>query len=85
MFRVLGRIEVHRPGGELVAVGRRRQRALLAVLLLRAGTVVRTAEIMEALWSEHPPSSARANLHSYVSALRQVLVGVSQPATSRLT
>ena len=85
MFRVLGRIEVHRPGGELVAVGRRRQRALLAVLLLRAGTVVRTAEIMEALWSEHPPSSARANLHSYVSALRQVLDGVGETARSRLT
>jgi len=38
--------------------------ALLAVLLLRAGAVVRTADLTEALWGERPPLSARANLHS---------------------
>lgn len=84
LFRVLGRIEVRRPGGELVTVGRRRQRALLAVLLLRAGAAVRTADLTEALWGEHPPASARANLHSYVSALRRILDTVSEAGGARL-
>lgn len=84
LFRVLGRFEVRRPGGELVVVGRRKQRALLAVLLLRAGAVVRTADLTEALWGERPPPSARANLHSYVSALRQILDTVSEAGGARL-
>jgi DNA-binding SARP family transcriptional activator len=84
LFRVLGRIEVRDADGEFVVVRRRKQRALLAVLLLRAGSVVRTGEIMDALWGERPPASARANVHSYVSALRQVLDRVREPAGSRL-
>ncbi len=83
-FRVLGRLEVSRADGTLVAVGRRKQRALLAVLLLRAGTVVRTAEVTEALWGECPPPSARANLHSYVSELRRVLDSVREAGGTRL-
>mgnify|MGYP006197911501 CR=1 FL=1 len=32
-----------------------------------------SAEEIEALWNGRPPSSARANLHSYVSSLRRML------------
>jgi DNA-binding SARP family transcriptional activator len=52
---------------------RRKQRTLLALLLLRAGHVVSTDEIVDALWGERPPASALANLYSYVSGLRQLL------------
>ncbi|WP_433796724.1 BTAD domain-containing putative transcriptional regulator [Actinoplanes sp. CA-252034] len=72
-FRVLGGLEVRRSDGEIVVMGRRKQRALLAVLLLRAGRVVRAGELTAALWGEDPPVSARANLHSYVSNLRRIL------------
>ncbi|GAA1581758.1 AfsR/SARP family transcriptional regulator [Actinoplanes couchii] len=73
IYRLLGTLEVRDPGGALLAIGRRKQRALLAMLVLRGGTVVRGDEIVEALWNGRPPSSARANLHSYVSDLRRVL------------
>ncbi|HWS38920.1 MAG TPA: AfsR/SARP family transcriptional regulator, partial [Actinoplanes sp.] len=73
VYRLLGTFEVRDPAGALLPLGRRKQRALLAMLVLRAGGVVRGDEIIEALWNGQPPSSARANLHSYVSALRRVL------------
>jgi DNA-binding SARP family transcriptional activator/tetratricopeptide (TPR) repeat protein len=73
VFSLLGSLEVRGPGGGLVPVGRHKQRALLAMLLLRTGTVVRLDEIIEALWDGRPPSSARANVYSYVSGLRALL------------
>jgi DNA-binding SARP family transcriptional activator/tetratricopeptide (TPR) repeat protein len=72
-FRLLGNLEIRDPDGRLVPGGRRKQRALLAMLLVRGNTLVRVDEIIDALWGERPPSSARANLHSYVSGLRQIL------------
>nr|MDT0661131.1 BTAD domain-containing putative transcriptional regulator [Micromonospora sp. DSM 115978] len=72
-FHVLGPLEVRDRDGIVVPVVRRKQRELLLLLLLRSGGVVRTEEVVDALWGERPPSSARANLYSYVSALRSVL------------
>ncbi|GAA0233590.1 AfsR/SARP family transcriptional regulator [Cryptosporangium japonicum] len=76
-FRLLGSFEVRAPDGSRIAVGRRKQRALLALLLLRGSSLVRTDEIVDALWGARPPSSARANLHSYVFGLRRVLEQVA--------
>ncbi|MGL5859153.1 MAG: BTAD domain-containing putative transcriptional regulator [Angustibacter sp.] len=72
-FGLLGNLEVRGPDGRLVPVGRRKQRILLAMLLVRANSVVRVDEISDALWGQRPPSSARANLHSYVCGVRQIL------------
>jgi DNA-binding SARP family transcriptional activator len=79
-FRLLGNLEIRDPDGRLVPGGRRKQRTLLAMLLVRPNTLVRVDEIIDALWDECPPSSARANLHSYVSGLRQVLAQSAPPA-----
>ena len=59
---------------------------LLALLLLRAGHIVSTDEIVDALWGDSPPASALANLYTYVSGLRQLLgrataVGEPRPRT----
>lgn len=83
-FRLLGTLDVRTPDGTAVPVGRRKQRALLAMLLLRLGTPIRVDEIVDALWGSRPPSSARANLHSYVFGLRQVLDQVLPDGASRL-
>jgi hypothetical protein len=56
-FRLLGPFEVSERGQPL-EVGAGKQRALLALLLLRAGEVVSTDRLIEALWEEHPPASA---------------------------
>ncbi|WP_329292941.1 BTAD domain-containing putative transcriptional regulator [Streptomyces pseudovenezuelae] len=54
-------------------VGSRKQRILLAALLLEAGRVVSTKSLKEALWGSTPPASAKASLHNHVSRLRRQL------------
>lgn len=78
-FRVLGTLEIRDSAGRLLASPRRKQRLLLAVLLLRANTPVSTETLLDLLWPAAAPSSARANLHSYVSDLRRLLHADEQP------
>ena len=70
-FRVLGPFEVLHEGA-VVPVPAAKQRALLVLLLLRAGATVSGHRLIEDLW-EQPPVSARKVLQTYVSKLRQVL------------
>ena len=71
-FRVLGPLEVRDGAGEL-ALGRGKQRALLAVLLVHAGDAVPADRLIDVLWGESPPASALNSVHIYVSHLRRVL------------
>lgn len=71
-FRVLGPLEVT-VGGHDVTPARPKQRALLALLLLRANEVVASEELLEALWGDSPPETAPTALHGHISALRKVL------------
>ena len=57
-FRILGSLEVL-DGDRAVALGGLRQRALLALLLLRANEVVSTDRLIAELWGESPPPTAR--------------------------
>src|SRR5215217_6692848 len=68
-FRLLGPLEVRREG-RLLALGGPRQRALLAVLCLNRGTVVSVDRIVDELWGDSPPASARHMVEVYVSKLR---------------
>lgn len=47
--------------------------ALLAALALDAGRTVPVERLIDGLWGELPPASARALVHTYVSALRRTL------------
>jgi DNA-binding SARP family transcriptional activator len=71
-FRILGPLEVLTEG-ESIALGGRRQRALLAALLLDAGRVVSTDRLLNDLWGEQPPRTAATSLHNLVSQLRKQL------------
>jgi DNA-binding SARP family transcriptional activator/tetratricopeptide (TPR) repeat protein len=71
-FRVLGPVEAW-SNGERLAPGGDMQRTLLALLALRANEVVPAGRLMDALWPEGPPASARARLHDQIFALRRVL------------
>jgi YVTN family beta-propeller protein len=73
-FRILGPFEVSKRGQPL-EVGAGKQRALLALLLLRVGEVVSTDQLIDALWDERPPASAVNSVHIYVSQLRKALDG----------
>jgi DNA-binding SARP family transcriptional activator len=71
-FRVLGPLEVWRDGAQ-IPLGKPRERALLALLLLRANEVVTRDELVDRLWGDEPPPTAKAALHNAVSALRRAL------------
>jgi DNA-binding SARP family transcriptional activator len=71
-FRILGPFEVL-DGDRLVALGGPKQRALLAVLLLRRGEVVSRDRLIDELWGERPPTSATKTVQVYVSNLRKAL------------
>jgi YVTN family beta-propeller protein len=71
-FRILGSLEVY-DNGRPLALGGHQQRALLALLLLRANLVVPVDEIVEDLWGARPPASATKSVQALVSKLRRVL------------
>jgi YVTN family beta-propeller protein len=70
-FRILGPLEVEL-NERAVPLGRR-ERALLAVLLLNAGEVVSVESLIDGVWGQAPPSSAKHMVHEYVSRLRHAL------------
>jgi predicted ATPase/DNA-binding SARP family transcriptional activator len=59
--------------GEPIALGGQKRRALLAVLLLEANKVVSRDHLIDALWGEEPPDTARNTIQVYVSQLRKLL------------
>ena len=71
-FRLLGPLEVLAGGGPL-PVGRRKQRALLALLLLNANRVVARDRLIDDLWGDDPPETAPKALQVYVSQLRKLM------------
>jgi peptide/nickel transport system substrate-binding protein len=71
-FSVLGPLSV-RIDGTPVALGGAKQRALLAMLLLRANAVVSRDSLIDGLWGEHAPATADRSLDSHISRLRRLL------------
>src|SRR5215218_9867451 len=59
--------------GEPVELGGPKRRALLAALLLEANHVVSRDRLVDALWGEEPPDTARNTIQVYVSQLRKLL------------
>lgn len=93
-FRILGPLEVA-VDGRLLELGRPKQRAVLAVLLLHPNRTVSLERLIDELWGEDPPAQAIGSLQAYVSHLRRLLeperatrsaarVLVSQPPGYRL-
>jgi predicted ATPase/DNA-binding SARP family transcriptional activator len=71
-FRVLGPIEVCADGQRLLVSGRR-QRALLAALLLRRSRVVPIPQLVDDVFGDTPPEDGRNALHTCVVRLRHAL------------
>jgi DNA-binding SARP family transcriptional activator len=71
-FSILGPLEVRRDGRP-IALGGRKQRAVLAVLLLHSNEPVSASRLAMAVWGEEAPRSAIRTVHAYVSRLRKLL------------
>ncbi|HZB51222.1 MAG TPA: winged helix-turn-helix domain-containing protein, partial [Mycobacteriales bacterium] len=68
-FGLLGPVAVRR-AGRPVAVRSLRQRTVLAMLLVHANEVVPVEALIDALWEDRPPRTARNALQAHVGALR---------------
>lgn len=64
-------------GDQEVRLGGQGRRTVVAMLALRAGTVVSVDRLIDALWGEEPPMTAVTKLQGHICALRREL---GQPA-----
>lgn len=71
-FRLLGQVEAWHDSRRL-ELGGRKQRAVLAALLVRAGRVVSLEQLIDDLWPDNPPVRAAATVQVFVSNLRRSL------------
>jgi len=71
-FRILGPLEVL-DEGKPVALGTLKERLVLAVLLLHANEFVSRERLIDDLWGEAPPPTARKAVNVYISKLRRML------------
>ena len=71
-FRLLGPFEVV-DHDRLLELGGRKQRSLLAILVLHANEVVSTDRLIDELWAQSPPRTAAKSIQLYVWGLRKAL------------
>ncbi len=69
---MLGPLGVFNDGGQ-VPLGGRRQRSVLAGLVVNAGATLSAERLISLVWGENPPATARKSLQVYVSRLRRAL------------
>ncbi len=71
-FRVLGPLEVDAGSGP-IPLGGPKQRAVLAHLLVRPNQLVPAETLIDEIWGDEPPETARNTLQTYISHLRKAL------------
>ena len=81
-FRVLGPVQVLDTAGA-IDVGGSKPRLVLVQLLLSPNRVVSTDALVDALWGDDPPPSARRSVQSHVAKLRAALGGDDGPVRSQ--
>jgi DNA-binding SARP family transcriptional activator len=68
-FRVLSVVEA-RSGNEQIDIGYAKHRLVLAILLTAQGQLVSTDQMIDHIWDDEPPRTARDLIHGYISDLR---------------
>lgn len=81
---LLGPVEA-RIDGVQIDIGGPRQRAVLAFLAMQANRTVLPERLIDAVWGDDPPASARSTLQAYVSRLRKTLARVGHDLIERDT
>ena len=75
-FGILGPLAAGVDGGQRLELGGRKQRELLALLLINLNRSLPAGRIADALWRGAPPAGADVTLRSHVSHLRHRLAGI---------
>nr|CEL19550.1 transcriptional regulator, SARP family [Kibdelosporangium sp. MJ126-NF4]CTQ94650.1 transcriptional regulator, SARP family [Kibdelosporangium sp. MJ126-NF4] len=77
-FGLLGEVLVTLPGcpGKAVDIGHSRQSSVLAALLFDANRPVSADQLLDRVWGDRPPQTARGTLSTYLTRLRQALAPV---------
>ena len=70
---LLGPLLITGDGGNELQISARKERAVISLLALRAGSVVRPTELYAALWGDDAPGSAVKTVQTYISGLRKAL------------
>src|SRR5262249_19194044 len=81
-LRILGPMTAWRDGVP-VGLGEPRQRAVLGLLALNAGTSVHRDTLVDAIWGQEPPAAAINLVQAHVGGLRRVLDPNRSPRDSR--
>src|SRR5262245_50176100 len=74
-FRILGPMEVP---GAAADIPPGRHQVVLGALLLEANRVVRVDQLIDAIWYDDPPATARTQVQICVSGLRQHLAPLGE-------
>jgi DNA-binding SARP family transcriptional activator/Tfp pilus assembly protein PilF len=77
-FRILGPLEVSRNDAPVTISGRHHPK-LLALLLLETGRIVTVSRLVDALWENDPPTTARRQVQNTMASLRRQLAGDDAP------
>ncbi|MEW2566303.1 tetratricopeptide repeat protein [Streptomyces sp. NPDC047070] len=71
-LRLLGSLELWADGRH-IELGQPRQRVVLAALAANAGRLMTVDALVDRVWDDTPPDTARSTLYSHVSRVRRVL------------
>jgi DNA-binding SARP family transcriptional activator len=71
-YRVLGPLEIAGDGGR-IRLGGPREQTVMAMFLLQPDTIIPVDRLIDAVWDDRPPATARAQIQICVSALRRLL------------
>ncbi|TCO62057.1 AfsR/SARP family transcriptional regulator [Actinocrispum wychmicini] len=70
-FKLFDSLQVHTGGGTSITPTARMPRRVLALLLLDANRIIRCERLVQELWDNSPPRSARTTMHTYIYHLRR--------------
>jgi DNA-binding SARP family transcriptional activator/tetratricopeptide (TPR) repeat protein len=79
-LRLLGPLDLF-VGERSLRIGGPRERVVLATLALKANRVTSVDQLVDAIWDDNPPPSARSQIQACISGLRKLFRDVGQVGT----
>ena len=77
-LRILGPMELV-AGRRTFKIGGPREHIVLATLALKANRVISVDQLMDAVWADSPPSTARGQIQGCISGLRKLFTDAELP------